>query len=407
MLREDPKGRDRLIRVAWYFYDFANSSYSAVIAATIFPVYYVKEIVGNGSNLGDFLWGEAISLSMALTALFSPYMGATADFMRTRKALLMILTSICVLSVGSFSLLKRGMAFEGFLLILIANFSMESAFVFYNSYLPDIEKGCGLGRTSALGFAMGYLGSILSLLLSLFLLRAGLVNLIWPFCAFFFLIFSVPLFLLLPSESRIGSDLSMSLKKGLYDTVTLLKGILRERNMRYFIIGYLLYEDGLATVIVFSSVFATSTLGFSYEDVLIFYISVQTSAMLGSFFISRFVERIGYLKTLEISLLAWTFVTFSAALCQEKWQFVPIGLAGGLFLGMVQASSRALFATFIPRGEEAKYFGVYSLVGKSSGIMGPGLFGLMSYTTGSQRLAVLLVSLFFLWGLLSVRRIKI
>ncbi|MDW8002987.1 MAG: MFS transporter, partial [Deltaproteobacteria bacterium] len=192
--------KPKLVRIAWYLYDFGNSSYSAVIASTIFPVYFATQIVGSEKNLGDALWGKAISISMIMCAALSPYVGGIADVLGVRKKMLLFFTSMCVLCVGCFSFLKRGMIVEGFLLAVFANFAMETAVVFYNSILISLEEKYGLGRISSLGFATGYLGSVISLLISLFLLERGLTNLIWPFCGAFFFLFSIPLIVTLPPE---------------------------------------------------------------------------------------------------------------------------------------------------------------------------------------------------------------
>lgn len=396
----------RLVRLAWYLYDFANSSYSAVIASTLFPVFYATEIVGNEEKLGDILWGKAISLSMALCAAFSPYLGGIADFLRLRKKMLFFLTSLCVVSVGSLSFLRKGMALEGFLLIVLANFAMESAFVFYNSFLPTVEKGSGLGRTSAIGFGTGYLGSIVSLLISLFLLKEGLIQLVWPFVAFFFFVFSIPLFVLLPPDVPVKKGIVSSAKAGLTQVIEMIRRLIKNRNLKYFLLAYLFYEDGINTVIVFSSIYAATTLGLTSLEIVIVYLSIQGSAMLGAFISSGFVETLGYKKVLSFSILAWVIITLIAAVIFQKWQFALLSITGGLFLGVLQASSRALFSTFIPYGEESKYFGLYSLVGKSSAILGPFLFGLISYATGSQRIAVTFVSLLFFLAFLLMRNVN-
>ncbi|MCX7857082.1 MAG: MFS transporter [Deltaproteobacteria bacterium] len=396
--------KGRLIRIAWYFYDFANSSYSAVIAATIFPVYYAKEIVGNENHLGDALWGKAISLSMALCAIFAPYLGSLADRLQIRKKMLLFFTSLCVVSVASLSFLKKGMAIEGFMLTVLANFSMEIAFVFYNSFLTAVESNVGKGRTSAIGFATGYLGSIISLVLSLFLLNEGYIELIWLMCALFFFIFSLPSFLFLPSETSTRRGISIT--QGLKDVLSLTKRLIRNKDLRYFIIGYIFYEDGINTVIVFSSLYAASTLSFSAEELVYLYISIQAAAMVGAFIISAYVERMGYKRTTTLSLWAWAIITFIAAFVTKKLDFTVLCLCGALFLGVLQASSRALFATFIPNGEESKYFGVYGFVGKSSAIIGPLMFGIISYMTKSQRISVVFVSFLFFVSIIFLSRVK-
>ena len=124
--------------LSWCLFDFANSSYSAVIAAVVFQVYYINVIVGNADHAGDLWWGRAISLSMLLVSLSSPFLGGIADHAGLRKRLLAVYTFICVAAVACFTLLTPGATALGFVLIALANIGMEGGLVFYNSFLPRI-----------------------------------------------------------------------------------------------------------------------------------------------------------------------------------------------------------------------------------------------------------------------------
>ncbi|MBI3593155.1 MAG: MFS transporter [Nitrospirae bacterium] len=188
--------------LSWCLFDFANSSYSAVIAAVIFPVYYANQIVGNELGQGDLWWGRAIAISMAIVAVSSPFLGGIADYAKIRKRFLISYTVICIVAVASFSFLQKGMALEGFVLIILANAGMEGGIVFYNSFLPEIAESSYQGRVSSWGFAIGYAGSIVSLLLALYLINRGLLNITWPMVAVFFGIFSLPAFLFLPRDTK-------------------------------------------------------------------------------------------------------------------------------------------------------------------------------------------------------------
>jgi MFS-type transporter involved in bile tolerance (Atg22 family) len=161
------KNRGQIL--SWCLFDFANSSYSAVIAAVVFPVYYVSVIVGDRTGLGDLWWGRAISLSMAFVAITSPFLGGIADYSGRRKQLLLVYTLLSVACVSALSFLKQGMVIEGFLLVMAANIGMEGGLVFYNSFLPEIAEKEFQGRVSAWGYAVGYAGSIASLLCALLL----------------------------------------------------------------------------------------------------------------------------------------------------------------------------------------------------------------------------------------------
>ena len=392
--------------LSWAFFDFANSSYSAVIAAVVFPVYYVHVIVGNEAGLGDLWWGRAISLSMAIVALSSPFLGGIADFGGLRKRFLLIYTALSVGAIACLSLLDKGMTLEGFALVAFANLGMEGGLVFYNSFLPRIAPAEYQGRVSAWGFGIGYVGSILSLLLALPLVRAGRFGPTWLMVACFFAIFSLPAFLYLPSDTKGELSILAAGLRGLRYTLKNLKEIWARRETRRFLISYLLYEDGVNTVIVFSSIFAATTLGFAPKDLIVLYLLVQLSALLGAFAMAKPTDHWGPKKVVMLSLLLWTLVVTTAFFIQTQGQFWLLACFAGLGLGTVQAASRAFYAQFIPDGKEAEYFGTYALVGKSSAILGPLLFGHLSSTFGSQRPAILSVAAFFLLGMLLLGGVK-
>lgn len=391
---------------SWTLFDFANSSYSAVIAAVVFPVYYTSVIVGNEAGLGDLWWGRAISVSMAVVALSSPFLGGVADFGGSRKKFLLVYTALSVGAIAGLSALGEGMAAAGFLLIVIANAGMEGGLVFYNSFLPRIVPPEYQGRVSAWGFMVGYAGSILSLLIALPLVRAGEFKATWLMVATFFALFSVPAFLFLPADTKPGPSLFHAGMKGLRYTVRTLGEIWRRKEARKFLVSYLIYEDGVNTVIIFSSIFAATTLGFKPQELIMLYLVVQASALAGSLIMARPIDFRGPKKVVVISLIMWTCVAIAAFFITTKTHFWLLASFAGLGLGTVQAATRALFAQFIPDGREAEYFGVYSLVGKSSAIFGPIIFGYVSTTFGSQRPAVLSVAGFFLVGMLILGSVK-
>jgi UMF1 family MFS transporter len=369
---------------SWCLYDFANSTYSAVIAAVIFPVYYTGYIVGNDGGLGDLWWGRSISASMLFVALTSPALGGIADYAGLRKRFMLAFTMLCVVSVALLGTLHKGMVIEGFLLILLANIGMEGGMVFYNSYLPGIAPRHLQGRVSSWGFGTGYAGSMISLLIAIPMVKSGLYAPTWVMVSVLFAAFSVPAFMYLPPDEK-GMRIYGSVTKGFAFTISTLKRIFRDREARKFLIGYLIYADGVSTVIVFSSVFAATTLGFETGELIILYIVVQATALAGAFAMARPVDYWGPKKVVSISLVMWFLVCFTAYFITQKGQFWAVATLAGLSLGTVQAASRAFFTQFIPKGHESEYFGVYSLAGKSSAVIGPLLFGAISSQLGSQR----------------------
>lgn len=386
--------------ISWTLFDFANSSYSAVIAAVVFPVYYTNVIVGNEGGMGDLWWGRAISLSMALVALSSPFLGGIADAGGFRKRFLFLYTALSIISIASLSVLGKGMIIEGFLLIAAANLGMEGGLVFYNSFLPRIAPREYQGRVSAWGFMVGYAGSILSLLIALPLIQRGYFGKTWLMIAVFFGVCSIPAFLFLPKDEWVASSLISSATKGFRQALTTLQEMVKRKEPGKFLFSYLIYEDGVSTVIVFSSIFAATTLGFVPRELILLYLSVQATALFGSLVMAKPIDFWGPKKVVMVSLVLWATVATTAFFVETKKHFWMVAICAGLGLGTIQAASRAFYTQFVPAGKEAEYFGLYSLVGKSSAVFGPIVFGYVSTMFGNQRPAILSVAVFFLVGLI-------
>jgi UMF1 family MFS transporter len=384
--------------LSWCLFDFANSGYSAVIMAVVFPVYYTGVIVGNADGLGDLWWGRAVSLSMLVVAISSPLLGGLADFTGRRKRFLLAFTLLCVTCVASLSLIGPGMVMAGFLLVVLANIGMEGGLVFYNSYLPDIAPREYQGRVSSWGFGLGYAGSMLALMLAMPLVKREFFGAAWVMVAGLFLVCSLPAFLNLPRDETRGR-MSEAASRGMSYTWRTLKKIWGEREARKFLLAYFVYTDGVSTVIAFSSIYASVTLGFSTPELIVLYLGVQASALVGAFAMSRRVDYWGPKKVVAGSLVLWGLVCILAYFVTLKSHFWAVAVIAGLGLGTVQAASRAFYTQFIPDGHESEYFGVYTLAGKSSAVMGPLVFGSVSSALGSQRPAILSVVLFFLAGL--------
>ncbi|MDA8388581.1 MAG: MFS transporter [Nitrospiraceae bacterium] len=389
---------------SWCLYDFAGASYAAVITAVIFPVYYANHIVGNAAGLGDLWWGRAISLSMLIVAVTSPFMGGIADRSGTRKMFLVAYTLATVVCVSMFSFLKAGAVLEGFWLMVAANVAKEGGFVFYNSYLPDIVPWQFRGRVSAWGYGIGYVGAAASLLIALPLVKTGHLSWVWLSVSAFFLFFSLPAFFMLPSrEPAAGQKRKSGFRYAVEGTKSALRALkwlwLENRDARGFLIAYLFYQDGVNTVIIFSSIFATVSLGFGPSGLVALYLIVQMTALLGALMMAGPTDAWGPKKVIMLTLVLWVAVAAAAVFVRQKGQFLVVASVAGLGLGSIQAASRALFSRFIPPGRESEYFGVYSMIGKTSAIAGPLIFGLISHLTGSERPAVAAVGALFILGL--------
>ena len=393
--------------VAWVLYDFANSAFAAVIMATIYSAYYAIGVVGNAHGAGDLWWGRAVSTSMAIVALTSPFLGALADRSGIRRPLFMGFTAVAVMATALLSTVQPGMIVWGFALAVIGNVGFEGALVYYNAWLPQIAPAGMQGRVSAWGFAVGYAGSIVALLATLPLVQAEAYGAAFLVTAVLFGLGALPSFLFLPHAPGAGLPVMRALRDGFGGVAISVRMILANQPLRRFFAAYFFYEDGVNTVIAFSAVFAVHTLGFPMERLIVLYIVVQLSALLGALVWAGPTDRLGAKRVVMITLVQWALVAVAAFFVETQVQFFVVAVLAGTGLGAIQAASRTLLASLTPPGSEARMFGFYALCGKSAAIMGPLVFGGVSYAAGgNQRLGILAVGCFFVIGLALLSRIR-
>ncbi|HEY9188944.1 MAG TPA: MFS transporter [Ignavibacteria bacterium] len=404
----------RLKIFGWTLFDFGNTAFSVMIVTFCYPLFYKIIVTGNSEN-GDLYWGLVVSISMLITAIISPILGAASDYSQNRKKILFIFTFFSVLCTALLSLVGPGMIIIGAFLFIIANIGFEGGIVFYDSFLPDITSKKNYGRVSGYGFAMGYLGALAILLLNYNYLKNGinienLSNLHTSFIttAAFFFIFSLPVFFVVPEKQTFFSkNFYFYIKNGISRVKSTIKNLKSYRNVAKFLISFFLYNDGILTIISFASIIAEKTFNFTVEELVVFFISVQSSAILGSIIFGIITDKIGAKKTLIITLILWLLVVFISFFSYSKLEFYAIGFSVGILLGASQSSSRSLMAILTPYSHKAEFFGFYDgFCGKASAIIGPLLFGLTSSLFHNQRNAILSIGLFFLVGLLVLLKVK-
>lgn len=399
-----PTSRSQIF--VWSLFDFANTSFSVLIVAVGYSLYF-KEIVVGGTGKGDFFWGLIVSLSMLLTALIAPVLGAASDYGHSRKLYLLGFTLVSVASTSLLYFVGPGMIATGAVLFIIANIGFEGGIVFYDAFLPLLTAKESYGRVSGYGFAMGYVGSLASLLIAIPLYADGFVaenlhNVRFSFviAAGMFLIFSLPLFLFLRDREKTVSTRVSYLTAGFARVRETISHLRSYKQVALFLLAFFFYNDGILTVISFASIFAQESLAFSLQEILILFAVVQASAIVGSLVFGFMTDKLGPKKAIIVSLLCWIAVVVGAYVVPSKTIFYAIGVAAGACMGGSQSASRSLMALLTPPDREAEFFGFYDgFCGKASAVIGTFVFGALSWATGSQRVAVLAVGVFFVLGL--------
>ena len=413
------KDKERFKVFVWTLFDFANTSYSIVVVTFLYAVYF-KQTVAEGKPIGDFYWSIGTSISMLITAFISPILGAIADYSAGKKRFLLFFTLLCIISMSLLYFINKGDILTGLILFIIANVGFEAGLVFYDAFLPEITAPKNYGRVSGYGFAMGYLGSLTTLAIVYPFIQNELIKETFPVSALVFLIFALPIFIFLKDNRQKASVNTSMLKIGISRVTNTFTHLKHYKNLALFLLSYFFFVEGVNTVIYFSGNYASTTLNFSMMDLIIFFLIVQTTAIFGSLIFGFFADSYGQKKSLVISLVIWVFTILLAfftggtntALIEfvskqfgitadtaARAAFYLVGLLAGSVMGATQSTSRSLMTKLTPFDKKTEFFGFYSFYGKSSAVLGPLVFGYVSYLTGQQRVAILTIGIFFIVGL--------
>lgn len=389
----------------WTLFDFANTSFSIIVVTFVYAVYFKKTVAQN-LPIGDLYWSISTSIAMIVTALISPILGAVADHSAGKKRFLLFFTILCLTSTSLLYFVGEGMIFWGIFLFVLANIGFEAGLVFYDAFLPEITQPKNFGRVSGYGFAMGYFGSLATLAIIYPLIQKDLIQGTFPITSAFFLIFSLPIFFSLKEHRKTNVRTDSFVKIGINRVWTTLTHLKNYKNLVIFLLAYFFYIEGVNTVIFFSGNYASTTLKFETSELFVFFITVQTTAIIGSILLGITADSIGQKKTIMISLVLWLITVCLAYLITDKTGFYFVGLLAGAAMGSSQSTSRSLMSKLTPPDKKTEFFGFYSFFGKSSAVVGPMVFGLVSYVTKSQRLAIISIAFFFLIGLLILTKVK-
>ena len=409
----DPATRRELW--AWCLYDFANSSFTTLIVTVAYSVYFVQVVAGHlGSGAAERVWFWGYALSMLAIAVLSPLLGATADRRAIKRPLLILTTLACVGCTALLATVQAGDVVAGLLLFGVANIAFELGFMLCSAFLVEIAAPEAMGRISGYGWGLGYAGGLASLALAYPFIRGGFApsnldqyRLSFIVTAIFFLVSAVPTFLWLreraqPQPRGPGSRSWRTPFLRLADTA---RRLARYRDLSRYLIAYLLYTDGINTVITASAIFANKVLDFSPADLIIYFLITQVTAGLGAVWFGRLADRMGPKRTIGTTLGIWIAVVVAASVVTTHAQFYAVGLVAGAALGANQATSRTLVGRFTPAGRQGEFFGFFSVTGKFAAIIGPIVYGEVTAWTGNQRWAVLSMALFFAAGWWMMQRV--
>ncbi|HEX8197540.1 MAG TPA: MFS transporter [Pyrinomonadaceae bacterium] len=430
-MNEFPKN-DRREIFGWVMYDWANSAFLTTVISVLAGPYLTalaQNALGdeNGTilDLGWFgavtaksLFPFAISLSVFGQVFLLPFLGAIADYTHLKKTFMMFFCAVGVLAGSALFFIEGNLYLLGSLLIIVSNLAMGGTLVFYNAFLGDICTDDQRDKVSSRGFAVGYLGGFLMLVFNLLLLNnAGNLGISQGFAVrLSFLIaalwwggFALIAFALLKQRgaSRQTAKKENYVFLAFRELAITFKDLYKLRQTARFLIAYLLYNDGIQTVINVSSLFLAQELfesrGIPADNVflLMIFLLAQFMAMVGSFAFEFLARKIGAKYSILVSLVIWAaIVIYAYAVLNTTAEAWIMGTAIGFVLGGSQALSRSLFSRMIPEGRESAFFSIYEISERGTSWIGPLVFGAVAAATNSYRQAILALIAFFIIGMI-------
>ena len=398
--------------LSWGMYDWANSSFSAIIQTFVFAAYFTKQVAVNETT-GTAQWGFINSMAAFIIAFSAPILGAIADHGKHRKVWIILFTYLCIFATSMlwFVAPDPSNTFLALFLVGVAIITSELAFVFYNAMLPTLASSERIGRWSGIGWSMGYAGGMLSLILALFAFindtplvrldrtQALDIRAAFPLVGIWYFLFSIPLFLFTPDTSGKGKKFYMALREGMIEFYQSITNIRRHKHIVRFLIAHMFYIDGLTTLFAFGGVYAATTFGMAEREILLFGISLHVTSGIGAALFAAVDDAIGSKRLILLSLLGLIIPTGLLLLVKSSSQFWALGLFIGIFVGPVQSASRSFIARLAPKELRNEMFGFFALSGKATAFLGPLSVGAITYFTGSLTVGMSLIIVFYLIGM--------
>lgn len=410
--------------LAWSLWDWGSAAFNAVIVTFVFSV-YLTDAVGDdiGGPISAASWlAWSIGGASLVIAILAPVMGQKSDASGHRKRSLGLLT-LSVVSVTALMFLVEDspdFLWLGLVLLALGTILFELAQVPYFAMLRQVSTPDTVGRISGLGWAFGYLGGIVLLIIVYVGLIAGDggllgvstengLNIRWVavVAAVWFLVFSIPVLLMVP---ELPADASPVPNAGFVESYRVLFAEIRtmwheDRHTLQFLIASALFRDGLNGVFTFGAVIAVSVYGFTADTVIPFGIAANVAAAAGAIVAGRMDDRFGPRRVIEVSLVAMLGAGVILLFVQGIALFWVFGLILVLFVGPAQSASRTYLVRLTPPGKEGQHFGLYAMTGRAASFLAPTLFGLFALLGGDDRWGIIGIMVVLLAGLLALTKV--
>ena len=407
---------------AWVMYDWANSAFATTVMGAILPNYFAAYIATEGALS---IWGYTVAIGSLIAALISPVLGAIADFRGSKKKFMVFFIGLGVVSTALLYLVDQpGDQLLASILYILGTIGFAGSLVFYDSLLPHVANEEEIDQVSSRGYAMGYIGGGLLLLINVAMIFLGpsllpamdeieatklMMRLSLSSVAIWWAVFSIPILrrvkepARMVEESEIGQNV---ITVGFKRFFKALKDISKFRDLFWFLLTFFVYANGIGTIITMAVVFGTD-LGFGTTILIGTLLMVQFVAAPFSILFGKLSKKLGIKKSITLSLLIYTAVAILGYFMTEEWHFLLLGFGVAMVQGGSQALSRSLIGQLMPKSKSAEFYGFFSVSEKFNTVIGPFTMALVTDLTGNSRWGIVSLVVFFVAGIIMLRGVNI
>lgn len=409
---------------AWTFYDWANSAFALVITAAVFPSYFLSNTDKMVTIMGitmtnSSLYAYVLSAAYLFVAILSPFVSGFADSANNKKMMLLIFSTIGSVSCMVLYFFDGMVHLQvGILAFILAMIGYIGSNVFYNAFLPEISTEDKFDNLSARGFSMGYIGSVLLLLVNLAMIQNPgyfhietvkmAVRISFIMVGIWWMGFAIIPLYYLPGSYRLLLKRS-KITEGMYILRDVWYKLRHLPNIKRYLVAFFAYNAGVQTIMLLAAAFAQEILGFETSELIILILILQIVAIGGAFLFSGLSKKKGNKFSIMTMLCIWILICIIGYLVATKFQFYILASFVGLVMGGIQSLSRSTYSKLIYsyEGETTSFFSFYDVVDKLSVLVGTFSFGFIEQITGGMRNSIIALGIFFLTGLLLLTRAKL
>lgn len=408
---------------AWTMYDWGNSAFATTVMAAVLPNYFLTYIATTNEALA--LWGYTVAIGSLIAALISPVLGAIADFRGSKKTFMAFFIGLGVLSTAlMFFVQQPDDWLLGSILYITGTIGFAGSLVFYDALLPHVANNDEIDFVSARGYAMGYIGGGLLLLINVIMIFFGpnlipdmpieeatalMMRLSLVSVAVWWAVFSIPIFRHVKEPQRMiqkGEETLNVITVGFKRFVQALAEISKLRDLFTFLLAFLVYSNGIGTIITMAVALGTD-MGFSTLTLIGTLLLVQFVAAPFAILFGKLPQKLGLRQTINLSLLIYIIIAIIGFFMTKEWHFILLGLAVATVQGGSQALSRSLIGQLMPKSKTAEFYGFFSVSEKFNTVLGPLVFAVVKTITGNSRLAIISLVIFFLAGIVILAKVNI